>query len=700
MIHIKEDIPIDNLTQDELGRKNLVLLMVDAIKGGMAAPHRALTFGVYGAWGEGKTSLMKMVKAELDKENIMTMWYNPWSVVDETKILVEFFAHLSAIAFNNIAITSAIENYGRLFMSVNDGGSYSPVTASYLTRLSHCLPAVGGSLSDLKASISEKLKEENKYPVVFIDDADRLSNNEIRIVFKLIRQIADFDNVTYIVGLDPAAVADALESSSGAASKGDRDYRGRSFLEKIIQVPIILPSLDETTVKRQIRETLLGVAKEFNIELNHKDVELVSETLSGAFLTKRSIMRFGNQLSFVLPVLHKETEFVDLCLMEALKYLNEQGWLEIYRQKNNLLGEIPYIHEEKEREKVKKERFDFAVSTIVAHYAKQEQVFVEKLLRDHLFTRIHHYGTDLLSKSINNKIYSNQYFICGVPDGIIPRDEASSFAKLIWDDQQIAIDWINDKLQKYSSDEIDRTARLTLEMVARKDSVEMAARLCRVLSFSDLAKDYTKFLVTNPNTVDSTITAVIIPRYMVQVKDGQRIPDRVMESVVLKDIYKEAHLNFCMNVFYGVYSDHCFTPDDEKGVFDILKERVLKEGSLSIFEYSYFIAQQFLLVWKNTDQIGYTDFLNKVLENGRFDAGSFVVKSLEANSPDGQLTAVAAITNLFSVVWDSFMEGLKRYKDKENRLFKLFIFNCESIRKEFLRNNNATVDEQRNNDKK
>lgn len=683
MIHIKEDIPIDNLTQDELGRKNLVLLMVDAIKGGMAAPHRALTFGVYGAWGEGKTSLMKMVKAELEKENIMTMWYNPWSVVDETKILVEFFAHLSAIAFNSIAITSAIENYGRLFMSVNDGGSYSPVTASYLTRLSHCLPAVGGSLSDLKASISEKLKEENKYPVVFIDDADRLSNNEIRIVFKLIRQIADFDNVTYIVGLDPAAVADALESSSGAASKGDRDYRGRSFLEKIIQVPIILPSLDETTVKRQIRETLLGVAKEFNIELNHKDVELVSESLSGAFLTKRSIMRFGNQLSFVLPVLHKETEFVDLCLMEALKYLSEQGWLEVYRQKNNLLGEIPYIHDEKEREKVKKERFVFAVSAIVAHYAKQEQAFVETLLKDHLFTRIHHYGIDLLSRSINNKIYFNQYFICGVPDGIIPRDEATRFSGLIWNDQEKAIAWINEKMLVYSSEEIDRTARLTLEMVEKKDSVDMASKLCHVLSFSDLANNYTKFLI-NPNSIDSTITVVIIPRYMVQVEDGRRIPDKVAESAVLKDIYKDAQLNFCMNVFYGVYSDHSVIPNDEKSVFDILKERVLKQGTLSIFEYSYFITQKFLLVWKNTDQPGYADYMHEVIRNEQFDAGSFVVKSLEANSLDGQLTAVAAITNLFTVVWDSFLDSLNKYKDKENKLFKLFIFNCDSFRKEFI----------------
>ena len=679
MISIKEDIPILSLSQDELGRTAIVHLMVEAIKNSMSHSHPAMTMGVYGAWGEGKTSVMQMVKTELKAAHIETIWYNPWSVADEHQILMEFFSLLSTFAFDDKAISTAIENYGHLCLTSNANGSYSPVIASYLTRIAQCLHVNGNNLLEIKAHISQKLKETDKYPVIFIDDADRLSNNEIRIVFKLLRQLADFENVTYIVGLDPAAVVDALEASSLESS--NKAQRGRDYLAKIIQVPIVLPSIDEKILQDQLKKMLLEVADDFNIIVDDsKSLQLVTENLSSVFTTKRSIIRFGNQLRFVLPNVHKETEFVDLSLMESLKYLNEQGWLEIYRQKNNLLGNISFVADEKEREKA----YNTAINAILSYFHTEKRVYVETVLRDHLFTKIHHYRSNTLSKSINNKIYFSQYFICGVPEGIIARSDAEQFAKLVWEDEDEAISWINKKMGQYPSDEIDRTSRLTLEMIERKDSVEMASKLCRVLSFSNMTNDYTKFLVSNPTKIDITITVAIIPRYMVRIVDEQRIPERKAEAALLKEIYEKAPVNFCMSLFYGIYSDKCFVPEDEKDVFDVLKKRVLEQGRMSIFEYSYFILQRFLLVWKKTNLKSYRSYIDSILKGESFDAGSLVVRSLQENSIDDRLTAVVAITNLFSDSWESFLRNLNKYSDKGNNLYKLFVSNCDIIRKEYI----------------
>lgn len=645
----------------------------------MSHSHPAMTMGVYGAWGEGKTSVMQMVKTELEEANIETIWYNPWSVSDEHQILMEFFSLLSTFAFDDKAISAAIENYGHLCLTSNVNGSYSPVIASYLTRLAQCLHVTGNNLLEIKAHISQKLKETDKYPVIFIDDADRLSNNEIRIVFKLLRQLADFENVTYIVGLDPAAVVDVWESSSLESS--NKAQRGRDYLAKIIQVPIVLPSIDEKTLQDQLKKMLLEVADDFNIIVDdNKSLQLVTENLSSVFTTKRSIIRFGNQLRFVLPNVHKETEFVDLCLMESLKYLNEQGWMEVYRQKNNLLGNISFVADEKERGKA----YNAAIDAILSYFHTEKRVYVETVLRDHLFTKIHHYGINTLSKSINNKIYFSQYFICGVPEGVIARSDAEQFAKLVWTDEDSAISWINKIMEQYPSDEIDRMSRLALEMVERQDSVEMAAKLCRVLSFSNMAKDYTKCLVSNPTRIDITITVVIIPHYMVRIVDDQRFPERKAEAAVLKEIYEKAQVNFCLNLLCGIYSDNCFVPEDEKEVFDVLKKRVLEEGRMSIFEYSYFILQRFLLVWKKTDSKSYGSYIDSILKGESFDAGSFVVRSLQENSVNERLTAVAAITNLFSGSWESFRENLDKYSDKGNNLYKLFVSNCDKIRKEYI----------------
>lgn len=563
-------------------------------------------------------------------------------------------------------------------MTSDINGSYSPVVAAYFARLAQCLPTEGRNLLGIKSEISQSLIAKNKHPVIFIDDVDRLSNSEIMIVFKLLRQIADFDNVTYVVGLDPAVVATALESSYSAPDF-DTVLRGRAFLEKIIQVPIVLPSIDEKILQDQISGMLREVAGDLNINVDRKSLQLVSETLSSVFTTRRSIIRYGNQLRFVLPSVYKETEFVDLCLMESLKYTNEQGWLEIARQKNNLLGNVAFVASEKEMEKAKSDAYNSAIIAILSHFNSEKRVYVENVLRNYLFTKIHHYYTNPLSRSINNRIYFSQYFIYGVPDGVIARDEAEEFARLVRENQDNAISWINKNMAKYSSDEIDRTSRLTLEMFGRNDSVEMAAKLCRVLSFSDMAKGYTKSTLNNPTTIDITITAVIIPHYMIRFVNEQRVYERKVEAVVLKEIYEKAPVNFCMNIFYGVYSDNCFVPEDEKVVFNVLKSRVLELGWKNLFEYSYSILQKFLSIWKKLDADQYTSYINMVLNDDSFDAGAFVVHSLEVNSANEQTTVIAEITNLFSNVWNPFLENLCKYKNQENKLYKLFLYNSRNI---------------------
>lgn len=682
-MNIKEDMPIRALNEDELGRKRLVHLMIDAIEDKVKSSHSSVTIGVYGAWGEGKTSLMYMVKDELEKKDYKhIIWYNPWSANDESKITMDFFSLLSSVAYNNTDIKKAIESYGRSFLIDENGQSYSPVIASYMTRLSQCIPSVGKGLDELKNTISEKLKEEDIHPIVFIDDTDRLNNNEIRTLFKLIRQIVDFENVIYIIGLDPSIVAECLELTHPTSSQDNRNSKGRAFLEKIIQIPIVLPTIDESIIHNLIKDTIEDVAKDFKVKTDSKAVDNVAEILSDVLTTKRSIIRFGNQLRFVLPSIFRETELVDLCLTESLKYLNEQGWIEIYRFKSNLLLEVPYyIITENDREKYKKEAYDDAIKSIVSYYPKEIQKYVELVLTKHLFPYKQYGRENELLKSINNRIYFDQYFICGVPDGTIPRREAEMFLSLIQNSRKKAITWINNKLLNYSSDEIDRTARLILRMVDEKDAPEIAAKLCLVLALSDLAKDYSTNLVTNPSTIDLTITTIIIPQYMIRNEEGIRVNEKKLEAKVLKEMYAKAPLNFCLNILYGVYSAPCFLPDDEIGTFEVLKERVIEGGDMKIFDYSYFITQKFLKVWKDTNKPNYVAYIKRVLKNESFNAGNFIVDSLNAVNPDNQLTAISSITYLFMDVWNLFLNRLSEYPDKDNKLFKLYLFNCETSKR-------------------
>ncbi len=670
MIRIKEDIPVEDLTQDELGRANLVGLIANAIKEKISRPHPALTIGIYGAWGEGKTSLMKMVKAELSRCAIKSEWYNPWCIGNEGSILPGFFAMLSSVAYEDDDIAKTIELYSRGFLAAIDSSTLNPDAALYLARMTQCLPASGNDIKALKSSISKALVEKEKHPIVFIDDADRLSSTEIRVLLKTIRQIADFDNTIYVIGVDPAAVADVLDSTYGNNVTGDGYSRGRYYLEKIIQVPIVLPSIQEAIIQKQINKTLREIAEEFRIILDEDALHDITKTVSPAFSTMRGIVRYGNQIRFVLPSIYNEVDYVDLCLMEVLKYLNEQGWLEIKRQRENLLGEIPFTRGDKEREKALKDALQSGVSVVLAHFPKEKQSFVETLLLRHLFVK--RYGHGSLSKKINNKLYFDQYFIGGVPEGIIPRSEAEQYAFLVNTNLDGAIAWVNSKLSTYSISEVERVSRLVMEMSSRENSSDIAGKLCKVLSFSDMVQKYTKSLYCNHTDIDKTITGWIIPRYMVVYVDGETKPDTKKEAEVLKEIFSKAPLNYCVCLLYGVYSDSCEPPEDEKDVFDLLKTRMLELGDLAIFEYSSLVGRLFLRLWKKLDPKEYDSYLGRVLMNESFSAGSFVVKCLSAVGDGDYINVIADITSLFRDKWELFKAGLAKYEDKGNRLFKEF----------------------------
>ena len=56
----------------------------------------SLVIGVYGAWGEGKTSVINFIETELKtKNNIISIKFNPWRYNDENLLLIHFFQTLA-----------------------------------------------------------------------------------------------------------------------------------------------------------------------------------------------------------------------------------------------------------------------------------------------------------------------------------------------------------------------------------------------------------------------------------------------------------------------------------------------------------------------------------------------------------------------------------------------------------------------------
>lgn len=67
-----------------LGFANYRDALVSIIKG--SEPR--FTIGIFGGWGTGKTTLMRMMKKKLDESGEVTVWFNPWQYEKERHLMV------------------------------------------------------------------------------------------------------------------------------------------------------------------------------------------------------------------------------------------------------------------------------------------------------------------------------------------------------------------------------------------------------------------------------------------------------------------------------------------------------------------------------------------------------------------------------------------------------------------------------------
>ena len=206
---------------------------------------QGLSVGVFGPWGSGKTSFIRLVKEELDKrEDVTVVEFNPWMFSDSEQLVARFFMELS----KNLQRKGGLEKVGKAlagyggavvgavnFASVAFAGipALGQVLAPLVKQLEKSTEAKG--LNELRTEVEQALAKHGQRLVVVLDDVDRLSFQEIRDVFKLVRLTASFRNLVYVVVCDRHRVEEAL------AERGQHGAYGRQYSGEDHTVPVRPP---------------------------------------------------------------------------------------------------------------------------------------------------------------------------------------------------------------------------------------------------------------------------------------------------------------------------------------------------------------------------------------------------------------------------------------------------------------------------
>jgi hypothetical protein len=325
---LSSDQPITGYSEDLLARGPFVEAVADDIRD--VPRHSGFVVGLSGPWGYGKTSVMRLLERELSDEVAAVIRFNPWLFSGTEQLVEHFFAELSSQLEETGAerlqgVARALSAYGRIVSPLR----YVPY-AGEIFRTTSELAAEGGralekggaqpSVRERAASLRMALKALKQPILVTVDDIDRLRDEEVVDVVRLVRLVGDFPNLIYVLAFDRPAIERSL---------GERNrVKGRAYLDKIVHLSHELPRIraeDLSTVLRTSLEATLDEAGPYRVSGDRMTAVFWS-TVRPLFSTIRDVRRYANVLPGALRLLGDEVDLADVMALEAIRLFEPESF--------------------------------------------------------------------------------------------------------------------------------------------------------------------------------------------------------------------------------------------------------------------------------------------------------------------------------------------------------------------------------------
>lgn len=354
------DTPIKTVKEDIYGRASFVEKVTDLIAQRLDGTS-SYTIGLYAGWGYGKTSCLNLLESALGEEqDIAVVRINTWSFngnIDELtwhmlyqieqicdkhvtgkkkfhprKSFKRFGSSIRKIAQN--ALPFSLEST----LNTNES-TYIKFSSGAIINSAQLLGNILSNMDNIK-HLKERIKNEigSQKIVIMLDDIDRLQEEQMLHIFRVISQIIDCPGITYVLAFDKTMVAKSIEK---LLPNGES---GAEYLDKIIQIPLEIPKLYQESLDRYFINELTSILQESSITINNSDMErfnyiYYTAGLNGYIKSPRDINRILNVLRFSIPAIHGEANIIDIIIIEIIHTINHALYQQIHASKHILIKE-------------------------------------------------------------------------------------------------------------------------------------------------------------------------------------------------------------------------------------------------------------------------------------------------------------------------------------------------------------------------
>lgn len=439
----------------------------------------SIVIGLYGAWGDGKTTVLNFIEEALKSEsNVICIRFNPWRYGTEEQLLEGFF-HIIADALDTKLITSG-EKIKDIVKKVAPAAADAFGQKGIGDGLAQFM--AGPSLNDLRNRIESALEDAKKRVVILADDIDRLEKEEIHATFRLVKLTADFKFTSYILSFDEQVVSSALQDRYGTGTEN----AGKAFLEKIIQVPLNLPSVDRKVLREFCFEGVDKALTLADIKLTAQQVQEFVRDFTAAFdkklKTPRKARMYGNILLFSLPILKGETNPVDVMLIEGVRVFFPKVYEVIKKNAEMFIGSARESYGNRDKEKSQTidtiqqsidssdpEEIDGILSLLKSMFPKLKAVYGNR-----------HFGSNWEqswseAQRICSPSYFQRYFTYAVPEDDIADQTIQNLIEVSSkEDLAVTEKLLDQLLTNQNADRLIRKLRSRAKSISQESSMTLA----------------------------------------------------------------------------------------------------------------------------------------------------------------------------------------------------------------------------------
>ena len=481
----EKDLPIHSKDEDLLGRSYFASQLARAITGYTQLPNNqdGIVIGIEGPWGSGKTSLLNMIKENLDQNLITIGSVNAWMSTDKLSLTKEFIKVLLHAFGNGIGkLPVQIKGYVKSILdatahavTINAGISNTGISINSGAFLDNLQSEK--TILSRKEEVIQLAQQSKKWTVICIDDIDRLNDQEIGVLFQLIKNIADFPKVIYLLAYDRDIVSTALNHI--------QEKHGEYFIEKVVQVTYSVPVPDKERLNRYLFykiNTVIEGRKAYRIDQDHINA-LFNSGLSDYITSIRDCNRIFNAFSMKYALCGDECDIGDLLAVTILELFEPKVFSLLPSLKFSLIGTNVYGLGSADKEIVKA-AVQKLTNNDIANYPDTLKTLLPVMFPEtHVASRTPAvtYNGDYLRNKISYIECFDHYFELMLKPSEVPFSEIINFLHL---DSEIEI---NEKLNKWNNEDklhysLDQIRRLLLE--SSQNKIPLMLRNCAQTIFT------------------------------------------------------------------------------------------------------------------------------------------------------------------------------------------------------------------------